>query len=686
MYSLVQTRKKNSFKLPMSLSLPDLPRPSFEALAKAALLEDPFLTQALIASGTPPEALDPLFDNELLEESDVGEACLNTELSRNEILGRLPWSAKRKLSHSLAETHTSLNAAPASIARLYLQAQQHSAARQFFIKAAKIECEKHDYRAALANLQAAFEVWPIDQEAEKRQSVLHEMARCANNCQDYQAATQALEELLEMAILSHSIDDQIDLNQRLAQAAISRGDHLQARERFETAANIASSVGQQAKCARMRRRLAQAQGDALRLREAIATLEDVSSAAQSCEEWALLSDALAYSAMLTAMLGRINEARQILERALSLAIEKDLPDQIANAYRRQANINEYASNYEAYRDSELAALDRCRALDQKSGAQACLTCVSYAFFRLGQYQESLAAIEEAINDLEVDGELLAGALCIKASIQALQTNAPGIQAQLDEAIRFNRIHGGRVFEFYALWAMGANAVLSKKAPEAREVFLSLISFWKETDDRKDVVPGILCASSFFASENSASKLAICIDILNTITNESESLEPRYALLLASGEDAWLHGQAELAIARLKEASQGYESLQLPFEKAWALWRLAFVQSQAGKSGEAKLSWKAAEELAKRHSLKPLAQSIAADRRQSQIAEGSSTALTARQLEVARLIAAGHSNKDAADKLRISPRTVEMHVASLIERLGCRTRAEAASKASQLGLL
>src|SRR5690606_8335524 len=146
--------------------------------------------------------------------------------------------------------------------------------------------------------------------------------------------------------------------------------------------------------------------------------EKARAAAEDCGDWALHCDALADAALATAMLGRIAEARALLDRAIAMAIERDLPEQITNAYRRQANVNEYASNYEAYRDIELAALDRCRARGEGVGIQNCITCVSYAFFRLGQFDESLAAIEEAVGELGVGGELYAGAITVRACIHA----------------------------------------------------------------------------------------------------------------------------------------------------------------------------------------------------------------------------------------------------------------------------
>jgi DNA-binding NarL/FixJ family response regulator len=61
-------------------------------------------------------------------------------------------------------------------------------------------------------------------------------------------------------------------------------------------------------------------------------------------------------------------------------------------------------------------------------------------------------------------------------------------------------------------------------------------------------------------------------------------------------------------------------------------------------------------------------------------------LTRRQVEIARLIAGGLTNKEIADKLFLSPRTVEMHVANMLNRLDCRSRSEAVRRAGELGLL
>ena len=51
-------------------------------------------------------------------------------------------------------------------------------------------------------------------------------------------------------------------------------------------------------------------------------------------------------------------------------------------------------------------------------------------------------------------------------------------------------------------------------------------------------------------------------------------------------------------------------------------------------------------------------------------------LTARQLEVLALLAEGLTNAEIADRLVVSPRTAEHHVAAVLTKLGAATRAEA----------
>ena len=61
-------------------------------------------------------------------------------------------------------------------------------------------------------------------------------------------------------------------------------------------------------------------------------------------------------------------------------------------------------------------------------------------------------------------------------------------------------------------------------------------------------------------------------------------------------------------------------------------------------------------------------------------------LTNRELEVLSLLAEGLSNSQIAKRLSTSSKTIEHHVSAVLAKLNARSRAEAARKASELGLL
>ena len=67
-------------------------------------------------------------------------------------------------------------------------------------------------------------------------------------------------------------------------------------------------------------------------------------------------------------------------------------------------------------------------------------------------------------------------------------------------------------------------------------------------------------------------------------------------------------------------------------------------------------------------------------------EGESSALTARELEVLRMLAEGAANKIIAWKLGISEHTVKFHVASILARLGASSRTEAVTIGIRKGLV
>jgi DNA-binding NarL/FixJ family response regulator len=68
-----------------------------------------------------------------------------------------------------------------------------------------------------------------------------------------------------------------------------------------------------------------------------------------------------------------------------------------------------------------------------------------------------------------------------------------------------------------------------------------------------------------------------------------------------------------------------------------------------------------------------------------VADSDGTGLSKRERAVVHLVAAGRTNREIAQELYLSPRTVDMHVRNMLRKLDCRSRVQAADRAREIGL-
>jgi DNA-binding CsgD family transcriptional regulator len=170
-----------------------------------------------------------------------------------------------------------------------------------------------------------------------------------------------------------------------------------------------------------------------------------------------------------------------------------------------------------------------------------------------------------------------------------------------------------------------------------------------------------------------------------------------ALAHALGETALLDGEAEQAAIQFERAIEPLLAGGAPFERLESERRAAAALIAAGRREEAveRLvgAYRIARRLRARPSVRRLAATLAelgeaAERRLSrrQAEQLGHEGLTRRELDVVRLLAVGRTNREIAAELFVSPRTVDMHVRNLLRKLECRSRVDAARRASELGLL
>ena len=116
------------------------------------------------------------------------------------------------------------------------------------------------------------------------------------------------------------------------------------------------------------------------------------------------------------------------------------------------------------------------------------------------------------------------------------------------------------------------------------------------------------------------------------------------------------------------------------EREPALERLRDAYLTARKLGAKPLAAEATREVA------ALGEPVVSRLGRRAAADANGAGLSGRELEVMRLVAVGHTNREIAGQLFLSPRTVDMHVRNILRKLSCRSRVEAAHRAGELGLL
>ena len=140
-----------------------------------------------------------------------------------------------------------------------------------------------------------------------------------------------------------------------------------------------------------------------------------------------------------------------------------------------------------------------------------------------------------------------------------------------------------------------------------------------------------------------------------------------------------------AAGRWREAAEAWARAGCPYERAAAL-----AESQDPDQMLAALG------LLDELSARPLAARVRARLRELGVTRvprgpleetrGNPAGLTARQVDVLRLLGQGYTNAQIADRLVLSVRTVDSHVAAVLDKLGVRDRRDAAARAAELGVL
>jgi DNA-binding CsgD family transcriptional regulator/tetratricopeptide (TPR) repeat protein len=157
-----------------------------------------------------------------------------------------------------------------------------------------------------------------------------------------------------------------------------------------------------------------------------------------------------------------------------------------------------------------------------------------------------------------------------------------------------------------------------------------------------------------------------------------------AVLSAKGSVDLAQGDPGAALVSLRRASQAWQELDAPYECARARVLIAQACLALGDEDAATMERDAARDAFARLGAAPDIGSI--DAQAGRAGSRESHGLTARELEVLRLVAAGHTNKSIAAELVLSERTVERHLSNIFFKLDVSSRAAATAFAYEHKIL
>jgi DNA-binding CsgD family transcriptional regulator len=612
------------------------------------------------------------------------------------------------------------------------------------IAAADALCDLHAYADAARTLRTALAYWPAEAvDTRRRLDVLDRLARCAELCSEHAEAAALLAELADNRARSGDIAGLASAARRLATVQEVRGDWpaaLAARERAALAFNQAGMPGE---AAIDRLAVAAHQRSAASYSTALATLSLAAADAAASGRDDLTLRVAGLRGNVIARLGDPAAGLADVRAALGTALRLELPVVAAELQQRLADSLEHAGDYHGATEAYGAAYQYCDMHGADGVGHLCRACASAVLFNRGEWDLAVAVCTEVLAEPGTAVHPRAVSGCLLGLITALRGAAADARPHLLSAAALSARIELAAVELLSAWGLAvldADAGAVAAAADRLRAALALVT---RTQERHYCVPMLQWAATFFIGAGLADDARACAAALTSICEATGQPEAIATLAHVLGETL-LAADPVAAGRELRRAAGMFGALGLPFAQAQAQLRAAQADAQVasmapagsaalttsgasgapavagagdadaangspdvvvGKPPTARELLTNARRTVTRLDAGPLLQQCA--QALAELAESAETApggetrddrqqlrrksrdlagLTARELDVMALVAGGNTSREVGAALFISPRTVEMHVQGTLLKLGCRTRAEAVRKLTELGAL
>jgi len=654
---------------------------SFELPLVAELLSDEAGLAELIEAGM------------LAEEREAGRAAFRHALTREALYAEVPWMRRRALHRQLAELLERRGAASAEIAAHWLGAADRARARGALVRAVAESEALHAYRDATRAGREALELCADEEDEALRVELLEGYARCAELAGELGEAAKAWRELTAIRDTQGDRLGMAAAQRRLAAVHELNGERDAAFAAHRLAADAFADAGESADAAVERLAMADHHRRGARYAEAIELAQAAEADARGAARVDLCARALGLLGVVQAKGGDYDTGLETVRGGLALALEHDLTPIAAELYQRLSLVLYDAADYRQAEEALDTALGLCRTGADAGTEVACVTCLVYVLRERGEWSRACELGRELI---EADTAVWVAEGLVGA-VHAFQGKLSAARRLLTSSRAVSSAVGHYNMYMDSTTALAYVAAAEGHHDEAAAHCRALLARWEQSEDHHYAVWGIRWAAAWFAARGDRGGAHACADALAKMAADAGHADALAALAQAIGELALLDGDEAAAAEHLARAVELHRTLAIPFERAQIELRAGVVLARAGLRDEAleRLcdAYRTATKLGARPLAAAAAQEVAALGESVAQRLGSRAAtqvdgvqLTRRELEVLRHVSIGRTNREIAQELFLSQRTVDMHVRNVLGKLDCRSRVEASHRAGELGLL
>jgi DNA-binding CsgD family transcriptional regulator len=210
---------------------------------------------------------------------------------------------------------------------------------------------------------------------------------------------------------------------------------------------------------------------------------------------------------------------------------------------------------------------------------------------------------------------------------------------------------------------------------------------RAVDEAKDPLPRAALLPAYVELMLACGDVAAARDAsreLAALAASSDGVMLRAIAAQAEGAVALAEGDAPAALPALRQAARIWLELDAPYDVARTRVLVGLACRALGDEDTALLELDAARDAFERLGAAPDVARV--DSLEHPAAAGESHGLSARELEVLRLVAAGSTNREIATSLVLSEHTVARHVQNIFTKLGVSSRTAAAAYAYEHNLV